>query len=49
MHDSYHHTNEYMNKLSEYIVENVDIVDVISRRVQLKRAGSNFSGLSPFQ
>lgn len=38
-----------MNKLSEYIVENVDIVDVISRRVQLKRAGSNFSGLSPFQ
>ena len=38
-----------MNKLSEYIVENVDIVDIISRRVQLKRAGSNFSGLSPFQ
>ena len=38
-----------MNKLSEFIVENVDIVDVISRRVQLKRAGSNFSGLSPFQ
>ena len=38
-----------MNKLSEYIVENVDIVDIISRRVQLKRAGSNFSSLSPFQ
>ena len=38
-----------MNKLSEYIVENTDIVDIISRRVQLKRAGSNFSGLSPFQ
>lgn len=38
-----------MNKLSEYVVENVDIVDVISRRVQLKRTGSNFSGLSPFQ
>ncbi len=38
-----------MNKLSEYIVENVDIVDIISRRVQLKRTGSNFSGLSPFQ
>ncbi len=38
-----------MNKLSEFIVENVDIVDIISRRVQLKRAGSNFSGLSPFQ
>lgn len=38
-----------MNRLSEFIVENTDIVDVISRRVQLKRAGSNFSGLSPFQ
>lgn len=38
-----------MNKLSEFIVENTDIVDIISRRVQLKRAGSNFSGLSPFQ
>lgn len=38
-----------MNKLSEYVIENVDIVDIISRRVQLKRAGSNFSGLSPFQ
>jgi DNA primase len=38
-----------LNKLSEFIVENVDIVDIISRRVQLKKAGSNFSGLSPFQ
>jgi DNA primase len=38
-----------MAKLAEYITDNVDIVDVISRRVNLKRAGSNFSGLSPFQ
>ena len=41
--------NDTMNKLSEFIVESTDIVDIISRRVQLKRAGSNFSGLSPFQ
>jgi len=38
-----------MAKVADYIVDNVDIVDVISRRVNLKRAGSNFSGLSPFQ
>lgn len=38
-----------MVKLAEYITDNIDIVDVISRRVNLKRAGSNFSGLSPFQ
>jgi DNA primase len=38
-----------MAKLAEYITDNVDIVDVISKRVNLKRAGSNFSGLSPFQ
>jgi DNA primase len=38
-----------MAKLAEYITDNIDIVDVISRRVNLKRAGSNFSGLSPFQ
>ncbi|HRX64174.1 MAG TPA: DNA primase [Candidatus Absconditabacterales bacterium] len=38
-----------MVKIADYIVDNVDIVDVISRRVDLKRAGSNFSGLSPFQ
>ncbi len=38
-----------MAKLADYITDNVDIVDVISKRVNLKRAGSNFSGLSPFQ
>jgi DNA primase len=38
-----------MVKIADYILDNVDIVDVISRRVNLKRAGSNFSGLSPFQ
>ena len=38
-----------MVKVADYITDNVDIVDVISRRVNLKRAGSNFSGLSPFQ
>lgn len=38
-----------MAKLADYIVDNVDIVDVVSKRVNLKRAGSNFSGLSPFQ
>lgn len=38
-----------MVKIADYIVDNVDIVDVISRRVDLKRAWSNFSGLSPFQ
>ena len=38
-----------MAKIADYILDNVDIVDVISRRVNLKRAGSNFSGLSPFQ
>jgi DNA primase len=38
-----------MVKIAEYILDNVDIVDVISRRVNLRRAGSNFSGLSPFQ
>lgn len=38
-----------MAKVADYITDNVDIVDVISKRVNLKRAGSNFSGLSPFQ
>jgi len=38
-----------MVNVADYILDNVDIVDIISRRVNLKRAGSNFSGLSPFQ
>jgi len=35
-------------KISEEVLENIDIVDVISRYVTLKRAWSNFSGLCPF-
>ncbi len=38
-----------MSRLSEDIIANVDIVDVISRYVQLKRVGRNFVGLSPFR
>jgi DNA primase len=38
-----------MSRLSEDIVANADIVDVISRYVQLKRVGRNFVGLSPFR
>jgi ATP-dependent DNA helicase RecQ len=38
-----------MAKVADYILDNVNIVDIISRRVTLKRIGSNFSGLSPFQ
>jgi DNA primase len=38
-----------MASVAEFILDNVDIVDIVSRRVNLKRAGSNFAGLSPFQ
>lgn len=38
-----------MSRLSEDILANVDIVDVVSRFVQLKRVGRNFVGLSPFR
>ena len=38
-----------MSRLSEDIIANADIVDVISRYVQLKRVGRNFVGLSPFR
>jgi len=38
-----------MSRLSEDILSNVDIVDVVSRYVQLKRVGRNFVGLSPFR
>ena len=37
-----------MAKISEEILDNIDIVDVISKYVALKRAWSNFSGLCPF-
>jgi DNA primase len=38
-----------MSKLSEDILANIDIVDVVWRYVQLKRVGRNFVGLSPFR
>lgn len=28
--------------------DSIDIVDVISRRISLKRAGSNYKGICPF-
>ncbi len=31
------------------VLANIDIVDVVSRFVQLKRVGRNFVGLSPFR
>jgi len=37
-----------VSQLTDDILSSVDIVDVISRYVPLKRAGSNFSGLCPF-
>ncbi len=37
-----------MARISDEILQNVDIVDVIGKYVQLKRAGSNFSGNCPF-
>ena len=37
-----------MSKLTDDILSNVDIVDVISKHVSLKRSGSNFSGCCPF-
>ena len=36
------------NESIEHLKESVNIVDVISRSVDLKRAGSNFKGLCPF-
>jgi DNA primase len=37
-----------VSKLTDDILSSVDIVDVISRHVSLKRAGSNYSGCCPF-
>lgn len=37
-----------MSKLTDDILSSVDIVDVISKHISLKRAGSNFSGCCPF-
>ncbi len=37
-----------MNDVVEQIKDNCDIVDIVGRYVQLKRAGSNYKGLCPF-
>lgn len=37
-----------MPRITDEILQSVDIVEVIGRYVQLKRAGSNFSGKCPF-
>ncbi len=38
----------YKNEINQYIKDNIDIVDVISTAVQLKRAGRSHKGLCPF-
>jgi DNA primase len=37
-----------MSQVTDEILANVDIVDVISKYIPLKRAGANFSGNCPF-
>jgi len=37
-----------VSQISDEILDNIDIVDVVWRYVTLKRAGANFSGLCPF-
>ncbi len=39
---------KYINNISEIIISSVDIEDIISEYVDLKRAGSNLKGLCPF-
>ncbi|MBR2546979.1 MAG: DNA primase [Eubacterium sp.] len=41
-------TPSISNESIEHLKESVNIVDVISRSVDLKRAGANFKGLCPF-
>lgn len=38
-----------MSQIAEDILSNLDIVDVVSRYVSLKKVGRNFVGLSPFR
>lgn len=38
-----------MSQLTEDILSKIDIVDIVSKYIPLKRAGSNFAGLSPFK
>lgn len=37
-----------MNSLTEQIKERINIVDIVSKRVQLKKSGKNYFGLCPF-
>ncbi|MEF2175377.1 MAG: DNA primase, partial [Candidatus Absconditabacteria bacterium] len=37
-----------MSTLNDDILANIDIVDIVSRYVNLKKVGSNYSGLCPF-
>lgn len=39
----------FMSQITEDILSKVDIVDVVSKYIPLKRSGSNFAGLSPFK
>lgn len=39
---------KYVENISEIIIDNVDIVDFISRYVRLKKSGNNYKGLCPF-
>ncbi len=38
-----------MSRIADDILANIDIVDVVSRYVPLKKVGRNFVGLSPFR
>ncbi|MFZ2150819.1 MAG: DNA primase [Candidatus Absconditicoccaceae bacterium] len=38
-----------MSQITEDILSKIDIVDIISKYIPLKRSGSNFAGLSPFK
>lgn len=39
---------KYDSRVTDFIKDHVDIVDLVSRYVQLKRAGRNLKGLCPF-
>lgn len=38
-----------MSQITEDILSKIDIVDIVSKYIPLKRSGSNFAGLSPFK
>lgn len=38
-----------MSQITEDILSKIDIVDVVSKYIPLRRSGSNFAGLSPFK